>query len=92
VKYSKTSDWLEKAGPPKKLLFFEVRRSPHISYLGNVIESNSSDNSNGRKFYLTFCCKKLNHDTQCNCQSYSSWQFTKTMQDFSDVKTELGTL
>jgi len=31
-------------------------------------------------------------DTQCNCQSCSSWQFTETMQEFSDAKTELGTL
>jgi len=34
----------------------------------------------------------LNQDTQCNCQSCSSWQFTETMQDFSNVKTELGSL
>jgi len=26
----------------------------------------------------------LNQDMQCNCQSCSSWQFTETMQDFSD--------
>jgi len=39
--------------------FFEVRRAPHISYLGYAIESNSSDNSNGRIFLLPapFCCK-----------------------------------
>jgi len=57
----------------------------------NPIESNSFDNSNGRKFLLPFDAN-LNQDTQCNCQSCSSWQFTDTMQDFSDVKTELGTL
>jgi len=34
----------------------------------------------------------LNQDMQWNCQSCSNWQFTETMQDFSALKTELGTL
>jgi len=42
---------------PKISDFFEVGRTPHISYLGNLIESNSSDNSNGRNFLLLSCCR-----------------------------------
>jgi len=34
----------------------------------------------------------LNQATHCNCQPCSSWQFTETMQDFSDAKTELWIL
>jgi len=69
---------------------FEVRRAPHIGYFGNLIESNSSNNSNGRKFLLPFCYK-FEPGRAVQLPDLQQLAFTETMQDFSDVKTELWT-